>query len=336
MLVLLAAGCTAEVAPVDMPGPKQERSRRPATVASEPSKAPAPNEASTTVLAYAKKTALRGYDVGSGKDYMLRAVPGPDVTLSPDGTRLAIVRDKDPGADPEGFADPYLSVAGVSGPSGEQAETELGPGRSAYWSADGRRIAAVTGDGVVVYDVAQGGSSTVLAGQGWVVLGWSGGRVVAIGDETTVLAGPDDTEDLGISPITLWGVSPADDTALVVEGARPFLVRDRQRTDIDVSVAIGDGAWSPDGSLIAAVRHGPGASRVITIDAATGATREVEDSRGAQGNVVWSEDSRRFAFVRVDPNDNLALQAVICELDGPCEPAFTWNQGVLLLGFAAI
>ena len=88
------------------------------------------------------------------------------------------------------------------------------------------------------------------------------------------------------------------------------------------------------GTLIAAVRHGGGASRVVTIDVATGTTTEVADSTGAQGNLVWARDSEHFAFVRVDPEDNLQLQAVVCEVNGSCEPGFSWSEGVLLLGFA--
>ena len=326
-LVLLAVACTAEVAPVDEPGaPKRERTRRPKPVASTP---PETTSEPALMLVYVRKTALRGHDTENGTDHMMRKVPGPDLVLSPDGTRIALVTDKQPGADPEGFAEPVISVA----PSqGKESPTDLGPGRSPQWSAAGTKIAAVTDEGVVSYDAASGESNEILTGA-WGLLGWSGDRVAALGQNTTVLAAPGDREDLGFEPMSVWGISTVDDTALLIEGARPVLMRDGETIDIDSSGALGDGAWSPDGALIAAVRHGGGPSRVIAIDAATGATEVVEDSAGAQGNVVWAADSQTFAFVRVHPRDNLKLQAVVCKVDGRCTPAFSWAEGVLLLGF---
>lgn len=328
-LVLFAAACTPDVAPVDAAGPKQERSRRPKPAVSEPSASPAQVDRPATLLVYVKKTALRGYDLATGADEKLRTVPGPDLTLSPDGTRIALVIDKQPGADPEGFADPYVSVAPVT----EGAERELGPGRSPRWSPDGRRIAATTDEGVVVYDVEGGGSATVLAGQSWTVLGWSDGRVVAIGEGTTVLAAPNSSEDLGISPAVLWGVSPADDTTLRFDGRKALLMQGDVGVEVEIYGIVGDGAWSPDGKHIAVVA-GRGPSTAHLIDTGTGKAAGLADGRGAQGNVVWSGDSKRFAFVRVDPADNLQLQAVVCDVNGSCEPTFSWAQGVLLVGFA--
>ena len=329
-LVLVAVACTPDVAPVDAAGPKQERSRRPKPVVSAPSGSPTEVERTNTLLVYVKKTALRGYDIETGGDVKLRSVPGPDLTLSPDGARIALVIDKQPGADPEGFTEPVISVADAIG---DQAPTELGPGRSPQWSRDGQTIAAVTPEGVVTYDIATGETNEVLTGA-WMPLGWSGNSVAAIGDNTTVLAAPGDREDLGFPPMSVWGISTVDDTVLLIRGGRPVLMQGDEGTEVDGKGALGDGAWSPDGSRIAAVRHGGGASRVVTIDTATGATMEIADSTGAQGNLVWSGNSKHFAFVRVDPDDNLQLQAVICDVDGSCEPGFSWSQGVLLLGFA--
>lgn len=99
---------------------------------------------------------------------------------------------------------------------------------------------------------------------------------------------------------------------------------------------MGDGAWSPDGSTIAVVQVGEGPSRVLLIDGGTGEVRTVDEGNGAQGNVVWSHDSQTFAFVRVDPENKLKLQAVVCGASGACQPGFSWDRGVLLLGFAEV
>jgi hypothetical protein len=263
----------------------------------------------------------------------MRSVPGPDVALSLDGQHLAIVTDKKPGEDPEGLADPYIGVATTMG---EGQVTEIGPGRSPHWSADAARIAAITDDGIVSYDVGSGASTPVLEGAVWSLFGWSGPEVGAVGLDGASLTTPgSEPRYLDLDPSTVWGISPTDGTVLTIDQATATVIRGEQETDISMEGGLGDGAWDPDGSVIVAVIIGTGTT-IGVIDTVTATIRYEAEGVGAQGNVVWSADSKRFAFVRIAPNDRLKLQAVVCTLEGECEPAFSWARGVSLLGFTEI
>jgi hypothetical protein len=328
-LVLLVAACSNEPAPVDTAGTERP-SRRPKPSATEPDKTPEP-EPDAELLIYVKNNTLRGFDVTDGNDTQLRSVPGPDVALSPDGRHIAVVVDHDPGGDPEGYSDPFITLAEVF-PRGE--DVELGPGAAPHWSPNGKQIAATTEEGVVTYDIASGGSNEVLTGQGWNVLGWSGARVAAVGQGTTVLADEDDAEDLGFEPSVVWGVSPATQEVLLAGEGPPELIEGDASTTVAMDGVVADGAWSPDGRRIAVVAVGKGPDGAVMVDTTTGQVTKIDEGVGAQGNVVWAADSRTYAFVRIDPGNNLALQAVVCEVDGGCRPGFTWGQGVVLLGFA--
>lgn len=324
VVMLMGVACTA--APAVDTSVRAHRSHTPTPVASKTMKT---QSEPVTVLVYVRKGSVRGFDVKTGRDIGLRAVPGPDVVLSPDGDRVAFVIDLAPGTDPEGFGEPQITVADIEG----DEEIVLGPGRSPRWSPDGHQIAAITDDGVAFYEVATTTRTTVLKGDDWSVLGWSGDRVVAVGPGGAVLAAPDrEPAGLGLPPAWVWGVSPVDDTVISVEGEHPRVVNDDSSIVLDIEGTLGDGAWAPDGSSVAVVLVG-GRSRLITLDPASGAVRYPEEGLEAQGNVVWSGDSQTFAFVRVNPDDRLELQAVVCSRELTCEPTFSWAQGVMLLGF---
>lgn len=328
-VVVLVAACTNEPAPVDTAEPKQ-RSERPQPAATTPSRAPSP---AASLLVYVRDDRLRGYDVDSGEDIVLRSIPGPGVALSPDGRYIAVVIDRAPGGDPEGYSDPYITLAEVS-PRAE--DIELGPGAAPHWSTDGRQIAATTDDGVVTYDVASGRAQKVLTGDGWNVLGWSGARIAVVGNGTTVLADEGGSEDLGLEPSTVWGLSPAAEEVLVAGEGPPELVEGQTSTTVAVDGVVADGAWSPDGRRIVVVAVGKGPDRAVMIDTATGEVITIDEGAGAQGNVVWSADSLTYAFVRIDPGNRLRLQAVVCAVSGPCEAAFSWSEGIRLLGFSGL
>ena len=329
VLVLLAVACSNEPAPVDRAGTK-ERSRRPKPTVSAVDKKP---RVRTQTLVYVKNNALHGVDVSTGRDAELRTVAGPDVALSPDGRHVAVVVDRDPGGDPEGYSDPYVVLAEVS-PRGE--DIELGPGAAPHWSPDGQHIAAVTDNGIVTYDVASGAAHEVLTGQGWNVLGWSGARVATVGQGTTVLADEGGSEDLGFEPSVVWGISPTAEEVLVAGEGPPELIEGEESTTVAVEGFVADGAWSPDGRRFVVVAVGKGPDRAVMVDTATGQVSAIDEGAGAQGNVVWAADSGTYAFVRIDPQDNLKLQAVVCEVTGACEAAFSWSQGVQLLGFSEL
>lgn len=323
MLVLVGVlgACTAQ--PPDLPVT--------ATTSPEPSEAVPPDEPSTgtPTLFYVKGTTLRAFDPNSGDDTVLNELPSADVTLSLDGARFAVVSDSDD--EPDGFIAPEIAVGSV----GTEPQT-LGSGRSPLFSPTGDRLAAVTEETVVIYDLSTGESQIVLEGGGWSLIGWSGDDVVAAGPSGVALAGAGAPRFLRQSAAGVWGVSPAGPEFLVITRDGSQLVDLDAGTDVPVATGgrWADGMWSPDGTKVAAVVLERGPVELTILDTATGRTSVVPDSRGAQGGVVWSADSEWFAYVRVDPDDSFDLQAVICSAELECEAAFSWGRGVALLGLA--
>jgi hypothetical protein len=311
--------------PVHTKSPKAHRRARP--------KHRAP-EKRAEILFFFRNGHLFAHDLQTKEDTELRTVPGPDIALSPSGTQLAVVVDRDPGGDPEGYGDPQIVVMDVRG----DEQTVIGPGRDPHWSADGSQIAAIIEEGIVAYDAQTSNATPVLEGEVWDLFGWSAEGVAAVGpDGPTITIPGEDSTFLDVPASETWGISPAGPTVLATDNAKVTAVDETGATTMRATLegALGDGAWSPDGSLIAAVVIGRG-TRVGVLQIADGDVDYLEEGAGAQGNVVWATDSSSFAFVRVDPGDKLKLQSVVCDVSGPCEPQFAWTQGVVLLGFAKI
>jgi hypothetical protein len=336
LLALLVACTTTTEAPVEPPP-------------AEPRSGP--------VLYYLRRTTLASMDLASGRRTTLAELPSADAALAPDATRMVVVEETSPlGSSPEGFRKPALLI----GPTEEWAITELGPGRSPLWAPDGSAVAAIArvrgGEGcpgvetegggcpateeVVAYDpAAPAEPPETLAGPalGYSLLGWSGETVLALRAPGEAVLGD---EELPYRPAELWGASPVGEIFLQVDddGAR-FIRVDAQAPSAEVDLdgaRLGDGTWSFDGSTVAVVLLEPvGArlsSRLALIDSESGAVSEVPGGSGAQGQVVWSGDSKRFAYVRVDPDKKSRLQAVMCTVELDCRPLFSWGQGVTLLG----
>jgi hypothetical protein len=328
------------------------------TTTTETPEAPPPAEPGRgPVLYYLRRTTLASMDLASGRRNTLAELPSADAALAPDATRMVVVEETSPLGSPEGFRKPALLI----GPTEEWAITELGPGRSPLWAPDGSAVAAIApvkdegcpgaeaeGAGcrateeVVAYDpAAPADPPERLAGAalGYTLLGWSGETVLALRAPGEAALGD---EELPYRPAELWGASPAGEIFLLVDdyGAR-FMRVDAQAPSAEVDLdgaRLGDGAWSFDGSTVAVVLLEPVGARLSStlalIDTESGAVTEVPGGSRAQGQVVWSGDSKRFAYVRVDPDQKSRLQAVICTVELDCRALFSWGQGITLLGLS--
>jgi hypothetical protein len=212
------------------------------------------------------------------------------------------------------------------------------------WSATGTQVAAIApterGETIVVYEIPGRPRETAAPkDELWSMVGWQNDSIVAIGSVSGVVSIPSDGGEpraYRVSPEAFWGASPSGNSFVSIDEDGGSIVSDDGRVPIDISGALGDGTWSWDGATIAVVSIGAGAAtQLVVIDAATGDATEPRAGTGAQGNVVWAQDSQSFAFVRVKPDQRARLEAVLCETDGSCEPAFSWDEGVTLLGFSA-
>jgi hypothetical protein len=282
-------------------------------------------------LAFVKKDAIHVFDLDTHEDREILQVPGPDVVLSPDGSQVAIVTDLDPGGDPEGLSKPEISVVELAGESGK----DLGPGEFPQWSPDGTELAARTDEGIAIYDVTSGAHELAVAGD-WSLSGWNGGDVVVLSADGVFVASPgSDARKIYDRNAHYWATSPSEPEMLTVHGSTAAFTGfdGSARGPIELPGGLGAGTWSPDGSVVAGVLLANSTSLALLYP--DGTVTEVPDGIGAQGNVVWAADSKTFAFVRVDPDDRLKLQAVVCEVDGTCASAFSWGQGVSLLGFTS-
>jgi hypothetical protein len=338
LLVLLAA-CTGagsrSEGEAEPPGPTGSDSR--------------PQESHS--LYFLRRAALSSFELSARKEHVLGDLAGPDAAMSPDTHRLVVVREGSPrGPGAEGYREPELVL---TTPGGTISEA-LGVGRTPMWSADGRRIAAIapaSGEGcagvetegtgcgtekVISYDPSRPGpAGRVIAAPAaaYSLLGWAGDDVLALRAPGVTVLG---NQELPLAPAEVWGASPSGQALLRanVDGARLVEVRTGRplaRVDLD-GAALGDGAWSFDGGKIGVVLVRAAGTRLALIDAETGAVVDVPDSSGAQGQVVWTADSSRFAYLRVDPADAGKLQVVTCTTGLDCRSLFSFRQGVRLLG----
>lgn len=325
--VLLGAACAGDEEP-------RPRATQTPTVAASIEDRP-------SELVYMHGKRLSVVDLETDRRQVVATLPSADVAISPDGTRFVVTGDQSgqPIGD-EGFIDPTLILAPMNQKAG--APEILGPGRDPHWSPDGSFIAAVHDDGIAVYD-ADGGAGqepAIVIGPGeWTITGWGPAGVVGVpfGPGEAAVAGPTGTgeaEELGYASHELWGISPTDAAALLVEDGRTVLVTgDGSEATVDLGAATpGEGSWAPDGERIAvAAIAGGGENRMALIDAASGEVTEVPESDGAQGDVIWSADSSWFGFVKVSSVDPGSLEAVVCSVDLDCGSELTWKEGVDLL-----
>jgi Tol biopolymer transport system component len=304
-----------------------------------PTLTPDPTPRAAVELIYAQGRELRVLDLATGESARVTELPSEDVAVSPDGGQLVAVQESHPqGPGPEGFRRPVLVIASTGA---EETPSELGPGRSPVWASNSAAVAAIApgerGEEIVVYQLPGAPVTTAApTDEQWSLVGWQGPNVVAIGSRSGVVSVPGNGEPISkwrVAPAGLWGVSPADSSRLVV-GDRGAVLAAKGATDVDgLEGTPGDGAWSWDGRHIAVSELAGGNTSLALIDTSSAEATEVRVGRGAQGNVVWSADGSRFAFVRVDPRARGKLQAVVCTIELVCEPTFSWIRGVRLLAF---
>jgi WD40 repeat protein len=215
----------------------------------------------SSLAATSEEGVTRLWDVRPG------SAPGPgqvrpggfQAGLSPDGTRIAVVRENDP------------RVRILDSVSGNLLRALGGtlPGRlwKTRWSPDGTRVACSGwGWALVVWDVQTGEQVLPVVGQDGgrhFALAWSAaGDRVATGDDR--------------GQIRVWDSSSG-----------------RKLLEISCGAEVWDLSWSPDGRQIASARWDGVAS---VWDVATGS--EVLALRGHSGRVVsvgWSPDGKRIA-----------------------------------------
>jgi hypothetical protein len=204
---------------------------------------------------------------------------------------------------------------------------------------------------VVVYttgDVDEEPATALGAGDGWTLLGWSGDRrIVAIAQGrqpflvvNQVGAAFQDREVPGFAPQSVRGISPTEYRLLIAQGRKTFLTSPGVGAQPPLQVgdsSVGDGSWSLDGALVAAPLknarpNGRVKSRLALIDVSANKVLSVPGSMGAQSGVVWSSDSKYFAYLRSSSaSTGRRLQAVACSTDFECKPLFNWRSGVRLL-----
>ncbi len=302
-------------------------------------------------LLYLDGNDLRTFDLATGRDRFLAQAPSTDATATPDGDRIAYVVSSSPGPTDEDFiAVPELQIADVS--SG--ALSDAGAGFSPMWSPDGSRLAALvpaeargcegeTCLGTVsaaVIEPATGDRTTVVEPGRMSLLGWWGDRLlIGLQDPPSVIASSVDgsLERLDFVPNEVWGPAPNGDSLLVVDEdsarfARPDSPAIADSVPLD-GLMLGEGAWAPNSSEVAAVGLGRGGSQIVLLGPHDGRPRPVARSGGAQGQIVWAPDSGSFVFARSIGGRGLRLQALHCRMrnEVACSPLFSWGRGVRLL-----
>ena len=234
-------------------------------------------------LLYLDGRDLRSFDLTTGRDRLLGRAPSTDAVAAPDGRHIAYVASSSPAPDDEDFiAAPELRIGEVvSGNS-----STVGPGYSPLWSPDGTRLAALVPADVrtcegeaclgtvsaAMIDPVTGARTTVVEPGRMSLLGWWGDRLlVGLQDPPSVIAAAMDGshERLDLVPNELWGPSPDGEALLVVDEDSAGFRRSEDAGDAG-SVALdglvlGEGAWAPDSSAVAAVGLGPGRSELVLL-----------------------------------------------------------------------
>lgn len=308
-------------------------------------------------LLYAGEGSVFSYDLDVEETGGLIALPGRDLTLSPDGRTLAFT---------EGGADPQISVLSVA--ALDDDPVGLGPGESPTWAPGSESIAAVTGvegyeicpldekdpskaekggkgcveaDRVVVYRPAEGPGGdpvTALGANVWTILGWAQDGVLGAGQSTTTVywGKPGQTAEevrhFGISPQQMWGGSPVEPLFLITPPGKKFFIDSagQRGADVDVPGKLGPGVWSPDGSHVLVVVQRQGRRSAALIEVQTGTVEFIEGSDDPASEIVWAPDGGSFAFASPmgDP------QVKMCSVSLDCRTLFEPGGPVHLLGFS--
>ena len=295
---------------------------------------------------------LRTYDVDAGSSRTIVELPSSEVTAS--GSSLVYVKSATPTTGDEDFiASPELHLYDVS--SGR--DVTVGRGNSVLWHPQGDRFAYLEPAGarvcegeacegsnaLVVAEIGSRRRTTLSRGEVYAPLAWLGDRVVMSRQSpapTTVgISETGEPEDLGVPPAEFWGASPDGEWLVRSVAGRvdlESLTRGGQKVTVEMPGSVlGEGAWAPDSSRLAAVSlRESGASRLVLLDPSRSGFEVVPRSSGGAGPVLWSRDGRALAFTRAAGPGGLRSQAVICEAaqgELGCRGAFSWPRGVTLL-----
>ena len=259
-------------------------------------------------MLYLDGKVLRRFDVETGASRRIDKLPSVDATASPEGDLVAYVTSSVPAPEDEDFVTaPELHLYEVD----LGKDTTVGPGFSPLWNFSGDVIAYLepqqpracegevcTGSNLVVTaDVDTHRRTTLLSAGAWTPLGWLGDRVV-VSDQTgeptaSVVSESGETETLSIPTNEFWGLSPdgnwllraATDGTTFLSPSNPHL---KETVHLGEAV-LGEGAWSPDSRLVAAVLlEGPavGNSHLVLLTPGSRRPLVLEKSEGASGPVL--------------------------------------------------
>ena len=206
-----------------------------------------------------------------------------------------------------------------------------------YWPMGGLRTDPP--DSVRVID-ADGENMTVLATTRWAGEGpgWSpDGRYIAFTAGPLHVVEADRAQRAGGRPISVaaWGgLSPTwspDGRQVAFDGDKGLCIGDISSRDLRVVAEegdepIGDPQWCPTAPKIAMLRYGGGhVAQIASVDAdgsgearlTNRRSRETVAGESGCGDLAWSPDGRRIAFVR--PADQTSAQVFVINADGTGE-----------------
>ena len=226
-----------------------------------------------------------------------------DARLSPDGTRVAFVRDVELHVAPaRGSAPPWRLTSGAgdgvtNGVAEYIAQEEMGRHEGYWWSPDGARLAYVQADSshILLYPIAHQGAETVAVEEHRYPFAGARNATVRLG----VVAVSGDGDDNPPEPAT-WMDLGGDDI---------YLARV---------------AWRPDGTLTAQIEARDQQSlRLVLFDPQTGAATTLIEERGKpwlnlgdetcflrSGEIIWPSESTGFRHLYLHDADGRQLRAL--------------------------